>query len=380
MSNNSSQGAELIVSQPQATIIIDGDYPMAYGARALNRDLTLPIETVRAVPEHCGTMATLPEMRRGGIAVALVKICQRVQRGDCPLPGHRSGEQAYAAAQGDLAYYQILESRGYARILRTSDDLQQHVRQWTAASNTEDLPVGLILGIEGGDTILSPDHVHDWWDAGVRVVSLAHYGVSAWCHGTGTGTDGGLFEMAGDLLREMESSDMMLDVTHASDRSNEESLELFGGRVLASHHNCRSLVPGERQLPDHLLRAIIQRDGVVGVSMDTWMLYRPGIDWSRIPSDRRAVFSRDAITLSDVADHVDHVCQLAGDSRHVAIGGDTDGQGGREGAPAEVDTVADYRKLADVLSDRGYVTADLENIMAGNWLRILSAALPNDSA
>ena len=112
-------------------IVIDGDYPMAYGAMVLNRDLTMPIDRIRSVAEDRGTMACLPEMRRGRVAAAIVKICQRVQRGDCPLPGHRSGEQAYVAARADLAYYQILETRGHARILRTGDELQQHIRQWS---------------------------------------------------------------------------------------------------------------------------------------------------------------------------------------------------------------------------------------------------------
>ena len=359
-------------------IVIDGDYPMAYGAMVLNRDLTLPIDGIRSVAEDRGTMSCLPQMRCGRVAAAVVKICQRVQRGDCPLPGHRSGEQAYAAARADLAYYQILETRGHVRILRTRRNLQQHIDQWSTQQSTADLPVGLILGIEGADSILWPAQVHDWREVGVRVVSLAHYGMSAWCHGTGTGTDGGLVAGADKLLREMEDAGMILDVTHASDRSNQESLERFGGRVVATHHNCRTLVRGERQLPDHLLHAIIQRDGVVGVSMDTWMLYRAGIDWSNIPPDRRRLFPREAITLRDVADHVDYICQLAGNARHAAIGGDTDGQGGCQGAPADVDTVADYGKLAGVLKQRGYSVDDVENVMFKNWLRVLSAGMSDD--
>ncbi len=84
---------------------------------------------------------------------------------------------------------------------------------------------------------------------------------------------------------------------------------------------------------------------------------------------------RESITLNDVADHIDHICQLAGNSRHAAVSGDTDGQGGCEGAPADVDTVADYGKLADVLSQRGYSADDVENIMFRNWLRVFSVGM-----
>ena len=139
-------------------LIFDGDYPMAYGAIDLNRDLTLPIEEVRAVQEGsreqdrwpaAGTMASLPEMRRGKIAAALVKISGRIQRENSPIWGYRSGDVAYAAAQAHLAYYRILERRGEARILRTSGDFSEHIQTWSEATNYEDLPVGMVLGMEG---------------------------------------------------------------------------------------------------------------------------------------------------------------------------------------------------------------------------------------
>ncbi|MEO2045086.1 MAG: membrane dipeptidase [Pirellulales bacterium] len=367
-------------------LIIDGDYPMAYGAIDLDRDLTRPIDEVRnAKPSssRCEsspdseTMATIPEMRRGGIAAALAKICVRIQRSGSSLSGYRSGEVASAVAHGELAYYRILEAREQVRILHNGSDLTQHMDSWSTATDHSGLPVGLILGLEGADPILWPQQVHDWWNLGVRVVSLSHYGISTYCHGTGTGTDGGLFPAATELLREMDALGMILDVTHASDASVRESLEVFSGPVLASHQNCRALAAGERQFPDDILQAVVQRGAVVGISMDTWMLYQPGIDWADIPRNRRDLFPREAITLSDFVDHIDHVCQLAGNSQHAAIGGDTDGQGGRHAAPAEIDTVADYQKVADVLAGRGYTDKDIENIMYRNWQRFFKTWLPS---
>ena len=132
---------------------------------------------------------------------------------------------------------------------------------------------------------------------------------------------------------------MILDVSHTSDASVREELELFGGPLLASHQNCRAVTPGERQQPDDILKAVIDRGGVIGASMDTWMIYKGGLDWSgRIPSPWE-VFPRESVTLEDYVDHIDHVCQLAGSSEHAAIGGDTDGQGGVPEAPFEIDTV-----------------------------------------
>ena len=366
-------------------LIIDGDYPMAIGAMDLNRDLTLPLPEVRsAAPDRfaeesrpdADTMASLPEMRRAGIAAALVKVVARHYRSGSPMWGYRGPEVTYAAARAQLAYYGMLEAHGQARILRTGSELSSHMQSWSTGESRDGLPVGFILGMEGADPILETTQVRQWWQDGIRVISLSHYGLSTYCHGTGTGTSGSLFPPAKDLLREMESAGMILDVTHASDASVREALDLFGGPVLASHQNCRAIVPGERQFPDDQLRAVIRRGGVIGVSMDSWMLYRPGLNWGGPIPPRRSVYSKEAVTLEDYCDHVDHICQLAGNSRHAAIGGDTDGQGGSGGAPAEIDTVADYQEVAGVLDRRGYSSGAIEDVMYRNWQRFFETHLP----
>ena len=365
-------------------LIIDGDYPMAYGGVDLDRDLTLPIDEIRSSSfRHTAlngspdaeTMACLPEMRKGGIAAALVKVAGRIRRSNSPIWGYRTAEAAYSAAHSHLAYYKVLSSKGETRLLTTSDEFKSHMAKWQETDDYTSLPVGLIIGMEGADPIIWPDQVHEWWGHGLRVISLSHYGVSTYSHGTGTGTDGGLFPPARELLIEMEKLGMILDVTHTSDHSVREALEIFNGPILASHQNCRSVTKGERQQPDDILSEIINRGGVIGHSMDTWMLYKGGTDWDNIPS-RRDVFARKEVTLEEFVDHIDHISQIAGNTLYSAIGGDTDGQGGREGAPFEIDTVADYQKLAITLSKRGYLDQDIENIMFGNWQRFYGEKLP----
>ncbi len=365
-------------------LIFDGDYPMAYGALDLDRDLTRPLEEVRATPEesqkikgwpHRETMASLPEMRRGKVTAALVKVCSRIRRENSPLWGYRSGDNVYAAAQAQVAYYRILAERGQARLLKTGAEVGEHISVWEAASAHEDQPVGMVLGLEGADPVLWPEQVHQWWADGIRVVSLSHYGVSTYSHGTGR--PGGLLPPAAALLKEMDALGMILDLTHTADEGFWQALELFSGPVLASHQNCRALVPGERQFSDEQLQAILQRGAVIGASMDTWMLYPEGnLDWGGDIPLRISVFTREAVTLDSLADHIDHVCQLAGSSQQAAIGGDTDGQGGRAGAPYEIDTVADYQKLAGVLERRGYGEEDIANVMYRNWQRFYEKWLP----
>ena len=368
-------------------LIIDGDYPMAHGAINMNRDLTLSIDKVReSEPWHIrtvdapdeGTMASLPEMRRGKIAAALVKMVACIKRDVHPHGEYPTDELSYAAANGQLAYYRILESKGETRILENKRDFKEHMLTWEEATEHDDLAVGMVLGMEGSDPILWPEQAHEWWEKGLRVASLSHYGVSRYSHGTATGTGGGLLGGAKDLLKEMESIGMILDLSHTSDESVRQELEIYSGPILASHQNCRALVPGERQFPDEQLKAIIERGGVIGTSMDTWMLYRGGLDWSNkdIP-EPWTVFPREAVTLEDFVDHIDHVCQLAGNSRHAAIGGDTDGQGGRLEAPFEIDTVADYQKVGEILGRRGYSHNDTENVMYRNWQRFFETCLPD---
>ena len=367
------------------TLIIDGDYPMANGAIDSQRDLTLPIEQARA-PENLnswfgwqddGIMATLPEMRKGGIAAALVKVAVCVKKPGHPHGEYRSKENAHAAARGQLAYYKLLEAQDEAAILDNSENFAAHMETWEEATDYDDLPVGMVLGMEGADAITWPEQVHDWYADGLRVISLSHYGVSYYSHGTGTGTTGGLTPMAKPLLQGMSDLGMILDVTHTSDQSVREEFELFDGPALASHQNCRALVPGERQQPDDILLEVIRRGGVIGSSMDTWMLNKYySIDWKTIGHKRRDVFPSPLVTLEDLVDHMDYVCQLAGNSHHAGIGGDTDGQGGSDGAPHDVDTVADYQKIGDILDRRGYTQEDIENIMYKNWQRFFEKWLP----
>ena len=361
-------------------LIFDGDYPMAYGGIELNRDVTRSLADMRAADEHPDNVAfaCLPEMRRGGVAAALMKFTVRRKRENSILPGLVGTAAVYGAARGQLAYYHVLAEQGEGVVLTDGQTLEKHIGVWEKAEHTHGLPVGFILGMEGADPILWPGQVHEWFDAGVRVVSLTHYGPSTYA--CGTGSEGGLFAPAKELLREMSSCGMLLDMTHISDESFFEAVDLYDGPVLASHQNCRALVPGQRQFSDEQLRIVIERGGVIGASMDTWMLcpwYT--LDWSNTGGyKRRDHFRREDISLSHVADHIDHVCQLAGNADHAAIGGDTDGQGGIDGAPSEIDSIADYQLLTPILKERGYAREDIEKIMYRNWVRFYRDHLPKD--
>src|SRR5262249_52910693 len=111
--------------------------------------------------------------------------------------------------------------------------------------------------------------------------------------------------------------------------------------------------------------AIIARDGVIGAALDAWML-QPGWVIGQTTNEH--------VSLANVVDQIDYVCQLAGDSRHAAIGSDLDGGFGREPSPRDLDTIADLQQIAVLLGQRGYRADDIAAIMHGNWLRCLQSA------
>jgi membrane dipeptidase len=354
-------------------LLFDAHLDLSMNALQWNRDLTRTVAEIRAAEAgmeqkgRCAGTVALPEMRAGEVGICVATLIARVSHPGNPLPGYASPAIAAAMAHGQLAYYRILEAQGELRMIRDAAELADHVREWGAEGESRTksridfanpTPIGYILSMEGADSILSPDHLGEWWEAGLRAIGLAHYGVSRYAHGTAV--CGGLTALGRPLLRGMEQLGMLLDVTHLCDESFWEALEAFGGRVLASHQNCRALVPGDRQFSDEQLRAVIERGGVIGAALDAWML-QP--DWVR------GVTTNVSLTLEAVVDQIDHVCQLAGTARHSAIGSDLDGGYGTEQCPRDLDTIVDLQRIPDLLRARGYSEADITGIMHGNWIR-----------
>ena len=361
-------------------MVIDSHLDLAWNALNWNRDLTLPVAEIRRresgmTEAHRGqNTVSLPELRKAEVAIMLATLLARVSGQQEDKLDYSSREIASAMAQGQLAYYRILLRQGHLRMLRDRASLEAHLAEWKESE--DGCPLGLILSMEGADPILSPRDVADWWENGLRVVGLSHFGPSAYAFGTG-GT-GRLTAAGVELLREMESVGMILDVTHLSDESFWQAIERFKGNVLASHHNCRALVPGFRQLTDEQIHYLLDREAVIGVAFDSWMLY-PGYVPPELASADQPQMLNSLVTLDRVIEQIDHLCQLAGNARHVAIGSDLDGGFGREQSPHDLDTIADLQRIPGMLRQRGYTEADVEAIMHGNWLRYFRRALPQDS-
>lgn len=379
--------------------IIDGHLDLSLNAICFNRDLTLPIEELNrletGMKDHpCRSHATItfPELRNGAVVACLGTVLARAKPSIRPSGGfarhdldYANAEIASAVALGQAAYYDIYERSGWVRRIRTADDLRDHMKdvgEWlgeSAPRSTREVPtsnaeattdvappLGLILAMEGADPILSPEDLQVWWNVGLRAVGLSHYGESRYA--VGTGSDGPLTDEGRALLTTMESYPFILDLTHLSDTSFWEAIDRYGGPMIASHNNCRALVSGGRQFDDKQIAAVFRAGGVIGVALDAWMLYS---GWTRGST------STDVLHLGAVADHIDHMADLAGSSTGIAIGSDLDGAFGNEQTPQDVKTIADLQKLADILSDRGYAESDIRGIFYRNWLHFLLRALPS---
>lgn len=364
-------------------LFFDAHLDLAMNALEWNRDLTQPIDVLRQreagksdKPDRSRGTVCLPELRRGGIGICVATQIARVEHNAySPVFGWASQAQAWAQTQGQLAWYRAMEEAGELVPIKDAAGLERHLNLWrgvsSGGSSGERLPVGYILSLEGADSILSLAHLERSWEQGLRAVGPAHYGPGVYA--MGTDAVGGFNARGRELLGAMDRLGLILDVSHLSDACLLEALELFHGPIWASHSNCRALVPHQRQFSDEQLKLLIERGAVIGAALDAWMMIP---DWVRGQTTPEAT----GLKLDRLIDHIDHVCQLAGNARHSGIGTDLDGAFGREQCPLDCDTIADLTKLPDLLAARGYSAADIEGIASGNFLRFLRTAWKHPGA
>ncbi len=352
--------------------IIDAHLDLAMNAMEWNRDLRCSVPAIREreqgltdKPDRGKGTVSLPALREGKIGlVVATQIARYVEKGS-PLPGWHSPEQAWAQTQGQLAWYQSMEAAGEMIMIRNGTDLDRHVAQWIEDPPGATLPIGYILSLEGADSLITPGYLETAHAYGLRAVGPAHYGAGRYANGTDA--TGKMDGKGLALLKKMDELHLILDATHLCDDAFWQALDHFNGPVWASHNNCRALVNHNRQFSDDMIRALIARGAVIGAALDAWMMV-PG--WVRGVSTPEAL----QCNLQKSIDHIDHICQLAGNTLHAGIGTDLDGAFGKEQCPSDLETIADLQKLPDLFRQRGYSDSDICNILHHNWLRFLREA------
>jgi len=351
------------------SLIFDAHLDLSMNAMEWNRDITLTVPQIRKreegltdKPDRAKGTVSLPAMRRGRIGLCVATQIARYVAPGNPLPGWHSQEQAWAQTQGQLAWYKAMEDKGEMIQIKDADGLLAHVKLWEEAEDTSTLPVGFILSLEGADSFYDLSCVETAYNYGLRAIGPAHYGPGVYAFGTDSSGKLGMKGKA--LLQEMERLNIILDATHLCDECFWEAMDLYNGPVWASHHNSRTIVNHNRQFSDEQFKVLIERGAVIGAAFDAWMLIP---NWVRGESTPGST----GVSLQHVADQIDHICQLAGNSRHAAIGSDLDGAFGKEQSPGDLETIADEQKLVEILTTRGYKQEDINNIMSKNWIRFL---------
>jgi membrane dipeptidase len=358
-------------------LIVDSHEDLAWNIQTFKRDYLRPVVETRRLEAGSNTpivngdtLLGWPEYQRGLVAVVFATLFTaplRRQDGDWDILCYADSNQAYDLYWSQLDLYHRLagEHGDRFRLIEVRDDLKAVVDKWQNDDNGG-APIGLVILMEGAEGLRGPTELEQWWRAGVRLLGPAWAG-NRYCGGTRE--PGGLTKDGYALLETMHAFNIGLDLSHMDDLAARQALDFYPGTIIATHSNCQSLLndsDSNRHLSDQMIEGIIERNGVIGI-VPTNAFLKAG--WKRKDG-------RHMVTLEHLIEHIDHVCQIAGDALHVGIGTDFDGGFGVQSVPTGIDTIADLKKLEPLLYAKGYSDKDIDSIMGGNWLGILAQVLP----
>ena len=346
--------------------IFDAHLDLAMNALEWNRDLTKSVYQIRESekgmvdkPDRGNNTVSLDAMRKGNIGICVATQIAGIKNKINPH-GWSSMEQAWAQTQGQLGWYKEMEKNGEMYHIYDLNTLDNQIENWQ--KETKKKPIGYILSLEGADSIVNIDYLEKSYMLGLRAIGPAHYGPGVYAHGTDS--NGSIGQKGKELVKKIEELNLILDVTHLSDTSFWETIEIYNGNLWASHNNCRKFVNHNRQFSDDQIKEIIRRDGVIGVPLDAWMMVP---NWIRGKSTPETM----GVTLNQMIENIDHICQLSGNSNHVGIGTDLDGAFGIEQTPTDIDTIADLQKIPLMLKKIGFSESDVEKVMNKNFINFL---------
>jgi membrane dipeptidase len=359
--------------------IVDSHQDLAWNILSFGRDYLCSAEKTRqnekgslTVERNGDSLLGWPEYQQGEIAVVFATLFSTPARWayDWETCVYRTSQEAKKQyrQQMDLYFRLVDDNPEKFRFINSASDLDEVLAgQKKAHPAAGGYPVGLLVLMEGADGIEEVDELEEWWDLGLRFIGPAWAG-TRFCGGTKE--PGPLTNKGRRLLAAMAEHGFSLDLAHMDEPAAMEALDRYPGQVVCTHANCLALLPAHefnRHLSDRLIHGILERDGIIGVVPFNTFL-KDG--WLKDKS------SREEVSIERLVDHIDHICQLAGDARHVGIGSDFDGGFGLQSTPKEIDTIADLQKLVPLLLARGYSDEDAAAVLGGNWIHILHRSLP----
>jgi membrane dipeptidase len=333
--------------------LADGHLDLAYNAL---RGRNVLAEANAQPPDSEGIPTVgLPDLRRGQVGLITATIfCEPAEEG---RGGYTNIDEAAAAGKAQLEWYLRQREAGVFRFVETPADVP--------SEPAGDNPMPMVLLLEGADPIRDPSEIQWWFSRGLRAVGLAWKRTR---FAGGTRAPGPLTQQGIAMAKALDAAGIVHDLSHLAEESFWQLLDITTGPVMASHSNCRCVVPTDRQLSDEMIRAVTECAGIIGINFYDKFLLSPGEYGTR-----RA-------KLKDVAFHARHICDLTGNADCVALGTDMDGGLGREEIPMEIITSADLPKIADALSGAKFSDDDVRKIMGGNWVSFWKRALPDRRA
>jgi membrane dipeptidase len=357
-------------------VVVDSHEDLGWIMLNYGRDLSLGALETRAHELETGSQVRwltgsatigLPDWLRGRVAVvgATVFVMKQAYAYDGDTVTYTDAEEAYTWGMAQMDAYEAFAAANPAvRLINSAADLDAVLATWADDADPDGRQVGLLRQMEGADPIREPAELGEWFERGLRGLSLSWKRTR---YGGGTSEPGPLTDLGRELLDEMAALGMLLDLSHAAEQTYYDAIDHFDGVMYASHSNPRAFCNTDRCLSDEMIQLLAERDGVISV-----VLYNGFLNGEWRPNED----SRNDISVEDAADVVDYICQLTGDCLHVGIGSDFDGGLGWEHIPHEIDTIADLGLIGDALAARGYSDDDVKAVMGGNLLNLYRKVLP----
>jgi membrane dipeptidase len=290
-----------------------------------------------------------------------------------------------------------------------TDIIAAHPNEFVFATTADDIvrahnehKIAALMGIEGGHAIEdSLRLLRDYYDLGVRYMTLTHFNTNNWADSQGDIDNpniehhNGLTPFGKDVVREMNRLGMMVDISHVADKTFWDALETSTAPIIASHSSCRAISSHTRNMTDEMIKALAAKGGVIQISFGCDFLSQRYFDSAKPAqaavreqyqaamkiedrAEREAAIEKlrtefnekvPPATLADVVAQIDHAVKVGGID-HVGIGTDFDGVGC---VPPDLDSYNKFPALTRALLEKGYSAEDIKKIYGGNLLRVMRA-------